>query len=528
MKRATRKKMQLAAYGLLSSTILSFFSGCAPAEAPKKELWIVTEQSTWDRMNGQLQAVEKAYEEANEGVDIRIDYLPSEGQEREVRLQQLRTDILQGGGPDCYLLPTANTLVLSEPTQYTYSRIEPLFQDVEIAMRNGLFCDITQFYDADDSLGKEELNAKVMDAGVVDGARYVLPLRYDIPVIYVDKLELEYVGLDDSILTEDFGTIMEAIYHSGDPVLAGGLLYESYSVFSNFIDYQSGNATLDSDTLCRYMEQYQKLRAMLGTNYWNYDRSCGGNLAQMSATMDPTMLTNMDVKSYIMCDYDDPDAKIITYPLWVGSLQDAFDYIPTSIDLEMDLSVAPLRTVDGGEVVATVSYYAAVGSGCRNPALAYDFLRQFLLEDSQWETNRPERSHTKPGKGAAANTSNDLQYPGLIESGWPVRDTVPFQKLWNIRRRQIYLRDFGGALNLHTTDEQERRNRRVGRMDFKEDYPFLENLQIGKVRFNTTMSDVFAETLTQLNDMENAPEQVNIEELAQQLIWELRWHVSEG
>ena len=112
-----------------------------------------------------------------------MDYLPTNEQERAVYLQQLRTEILQGGGPDCYLLSTDNTLILDEPEQYTYVEVEPLFADVGPAMRNGLFYDISLLYDANDSFGKDGLNSRIMDAGMVDGKRYVLPLRYDMPVI---------------------------------------------------------------------------------------------------------------------------------------------------------------------------------------------------------------------------------------------------------------------------------------------------------------------------------------------------------
>ena len=168
---------------LLFAVVLPLLWGCTPATTGKRQLWVVTEKSTWSRMNGQLYMIEQAYEKQHKDVDIRVEYLPTEQQERDVYLQQLRTQILRGGGPDLYLLPTDNTLVLDEPIQYTRVETEPLFSDVELAMRNGLFYDISHFYDKDDALGKESLNPYIMDAGVVGGKRYVLPLRYDLPGI---------------------------------------------------------------------------------------------------------------------------------------------------------------------------------------------------------------------------------------------------------------------------------------------------------------------------------------------------------
>ena len=48
-----------------------------------------------------------------------MDILPVSEQERYVYPQQLRTEILLGEGPDGYLLPTVNSLILDEPVLYT-------------------------------------------------------------------------------------------------------------------------------------------------------------------------------------------------------------------------------------------------------------------------------------------------------------------------------------------------------------------------------------------------------------------------
>ena len=516
--------------------LLPLFTGCGKsAPQGKRTLWVLTEQSTWDRMGGQLYVLKKAYEEAHADVDIQVDYLPTDPQEREVYLQQIRTQILQGGGPDCYLLPTDNTLILDEPTQYTYVTVDPLFSDVELAMRNGLFYDISSFYEADDSLGKECLNSTIMDSGVVSGSRYVLPLRYDIPTIYGDVQTLEAAGMDASLLTQDIGTIMEAVYATGDPLLAGGILREDLNVFSDFIDYHSGNAIIREGALIRYMESYRQLKSLLGTQYLdNSDASKEAELLLL-ATEDTILLEPVNDTKYIYCHYGSqlgnpiPSGKQYIseyYPLWIGSMQDVFEYVPTAMCGGSQVTITPMRTTEG-DVVATVTYYGAVGSGCTDPELAYDFLRQFLLEDSQWETNRPTKNHTKPLKGPAGNSSNDQQYPGLLESGWPVRDKDSLKNLWNIRRRQLFVLE----MNFRATNEQQRRMRKIGRTgELDESANQLLDMNIDQVRYNTTMSDAFSAALAQLNDPGNGntPTNADIEKLAQQLVWNIRWHVSEG
>lgn len=525
---------------LLLGLVMQTMAACAPVFQEKAELWVVTEQSTWDRMNGQLYVLEKAYEEAHSNVDIKVDYLPTDEQERDVYLQQLRTEILQGGGPDCYLLPTDNTLILDEPAQYTYVDVEPLFSDVDLAMRNGLFYDITELYDADDTLGKDELNTKIMDAGVVNGIRYVLPLRYDVPIIYAKSDALEAAGLPGDILQTDILTIMKAVLATDDPILASGLLFDSFSAFSGFLDYSSGNAELDAETLQPYVQTYGELRAKVGETYLDGTRLSQEEIEAI-ATEESILLQKLDLKDYIYGEYGEPEPvpgipdnvyivggmpieeeklDIYTeyYPLFIGSMADSFSYAAVAGYENAEFSMTPLRSV-GGDVVATVTYYAAVGSGCRNPELAYDFLRQFLLEESQKEENRPERNHTKPLKGMGANTSNDLQYPGLIGNGWPVRDENVVEALWKIRRIQTYVRKLDAFF---TSDGTRSRMRSIGLCTLTEEQIPIANITIDQVRFNTTLSNSFADILATVSDQTDAAE------VAEQLVWILRWHVSEG
>lgn len=518
----------IVAICLLLGIALPFLTGCSSQTANgKRQLWVVTEESTWSRMSGLLYALEQAYEKEHEDVSVRVEYLPAEEQARSAYLQQLRTEILQGGGPDLYLLPTSNTLILDEPRQYTNVEVEPLFSDVHLAMSNGLFYDISELYDRDESLGKESLNDAVMDAGVVGGKRYVLPLRYDMPVIFAKADALRDAGLDPAILDEDILTVMEAVCESKDAVLAAGILLSSFSAFSDFVDYSAGNVLLQEDTLVRYMEVYQELVALAGSQ-------------------DTVSLTKVNVGSYIADSYDKiimsvenaEDIKIVDgevvyenarevfytyYPLWVGNMQDALAYGPVAQHAGLDMAIKPVKGV-GGDVVATVTYYGAVGSGCEDPELAYDFLRQFLLEESQWEKNRPTKSHEKPLKGSG-DKSNDLQYPGLIEEGWAVRDVDSLQSLWVVRRKQIYKKPM-----YMSTNDAKQRMREIGLMELQEENAPILGVEIDQVRFNTVMSDKLADILSSLNEQNNkkAPTQADIPRLAEELLWSLRWFVAEG
>ena len=142
-------------------------------------------------------------------------------------------------------------------------------------------------------------------------------------------------------------------------------------------------------------------------------------------------------------------------------------------------------------MIATVTYFGAVGAGCRNPETAYDFLRQFLLADSQWEKNR---------KGMP-----EEQNPGIVAAGWPVRTQGSVEALWENRKQQYMSRDFVSARNLEFTDK---------------DLPILQE-KIDVVRF--PIAEDLWNAMEPLNDYEkgNAPTDADLSEIASDFIAQL-------
>lgn len=485
---------------LLIAALLCSFAGCGKKD--DNTIWVVTEESTWDRMNGQLLAVKATFEEAHPGVTIQIDILPTQEQERSAYLQQLRTQILRGQGPDAYLLPTSNGLMIGDGVGRIYLEVEMLFADVASAMENGMFRDMSRWYDADTELGKESLNTTVMNAGVLDGNRYILPLRYDIPVIYAEMQPLRDAGFDVSALEKPLPELMQAALATGDPVVAAGGVYDGSEGFGNWIDYETGQVTLTEDTLTSYMETYRRL----------LETSREGKALHMSVT------------NYIFGLYHAENKYPLRYPLYIGSLAQLLDYAPVAQYEGSELAILPLQAQDGG-TVATVTYYAAMGSGCRNPELTYEFLRQFLLEESQWEYNRPTKMNMlvgyPPGKGTQDKT-NKTQTPGLIENGWPVRTKGSLSPLWETRRKQFYTPNVIG--------DTKQRMRKIGLGTLEEQWAEILDAPIHEVRFPSAADNMLEAALRTLNDpMEfDKPTNVSARTAAQNLLWDMRRHVSEG
>lgn len=477
---------------------LIFLSGCNSPNVDKQinseignndEIWVITEKTVWDGMNHQAKTLAEQFEIEHEGMSVRLDILPTNKEERNAYLENLRTQIMSGSGPDVYLLPTSDILTLEDPVKYTNVQIDHLFQDVSMTMRNGIFYDITGYYDADEALNKDGLISDIMDAGTVGDARYVLPLRFDMPVIFADNEKLISAGIDPEKLKQDYSALMNDAIEGKIKLLACGVEYNSgYSLFSNIFDYDNGSISLTTECLADYFRQYLDLKYVIGS--------------------ESEHRINVSISDYIQLDYM-PRRK--EFPIQVTTLYYAMGYAAIEKSLDREYTMLPMQTMDGS-VVAEITYYAAISANCSDPELAYEFVRLFLLEESQWEKNRPGEDQMH----------HIYQTYGSVGPGWPVRATGAVEYLWRTHRaqnRDVYSEKSGQASRKSTVT-------RVQLAD--EDMPVLRE-QIDSAVFPVAKLDRSLQSArNEIKKNRNSISDNDLISIAEELVWELKLHVAEG
>ena len=241
------------------------FTGCSKEppvfrivmESPSNGFVVAAEDHylSSERFDELVHTAIEQFNTAYEDIKFEIEWLPKEGEAREIRLEQLRVEMMAGKGPDIFILPTT----------VQFHR-ENLILDVEQAMRNGLFADLSEYYDADDDLGKEVLATEVMDAGVVGGRRYVLPLRYNLPVAYVDEAQFEAFGLSVDLFSSGMINLMDAITATGNPDIItratnGNFDLYSFNYLSDVVDYDKGQVSISKEELISFLRSYPLFRA---------------------------------------------------------------------------------------------------------------------------------------------------------------------------------------------------------------------------------------------------------------------------
>lgn len=526
----------------LTVFLMLLLCGCSGAKEQDggRTLWVVTEVSCSDGMNLQAEMIAKRMEKANPGLTVQLDILPTDAQEREIVLRQLRTKIMAGSGPDVYLLPTGSTLTIDYANEHLHRvtqslKMEPLFLDVVQAMRSGQFLDLTRFYDADAELDTDALKREIMDAGTVENRRYVLPLRFNVPVVFSDPMLWQDYDMDGALLAADGLDLARAFLERTEnvPICAGLQLPADFTLLSGPIDYDKERVLLTAQTLADYMLLYQRWRAaavpgeqVLLQQAYDETMAYIEDDLMKSILAEPVWDSFQTIRSYnTLTNYICEDIHWSTrgFPLFSCSMADELESLAvarthTAISGEKrELICSPWRNSDGA-VTASVTYWGAIGSGAADPELCYAFLRQFLEEEFQWDEYRP-RSRDNSQRAQA-----EVQCAGQVENSWPVRTSGSAAALWETLCYQ----------NRKMAFSWRKESNRVGAVAralcFEDsDIPTL-SWEIDEVRFPVTIpgTDSLEYALSQLNEADGTPTDVDVEALAQQVYQGLWWHLAEG
>lgn len=459
--------------------------------------WIVMEQH--EAMEHSVNYILDKFTEVHPEINVRLQVLPNGNKQggnyqaaRDAALQQLRTAIMAGRGPDIYLLPSVST------------NYEMLFKDVNQAMANGYFEDISIFYNTDTELSKESFAANVMDAGTLDGARYVLPLRYDMPIAYVDTAEFTTLGGDLDMFDGGILSLFNEILATENPELAVGAFInvkatESFALnlLGQTVDYGKQEVLLKEETLSEFMVSIQRIRSANLIDPDNWEERIYVNY--------PNDLADLFSKGEFWTDETS---------FYIGTMQDILENAAYAEAMEIEIAMIPVADAEG-KITADVTYYGAVGDACDDVALAYEFLRMFLTEDAQILQNR--------------DTVDSGYY-----LGWPVLAKGHAEELWN--SHLSYLLNFSPMGTDSEWSDIQKEHYQQCRSAIKDihfaitsdDIPVL-NVEADRVQFSIDLENDLSDRVYNLNDDTTCePAEADINTLAAEFVDELKWHLAEG
>lgn len=186
------------------------------------------------------------YQEAHP--NLTLEFISPKGvnymEEREAIISQLNAEILSGGGPDLFIMEGYRTTEIN------------LFPDIEKAMVNGTFLDLTEAMEKQGLSREEDFYTAVLDAGQWEERQYILPLGFSVPLMIsaTDVLNASSFDLQRAMHTMDSLLTELLRIHEEQPILVITSIDPLGVLAQPVLDYEAHQVRLDTSAVRRALE----------------------------------------------------------------------------------------------------------------------------------------------------------------------------------------------------------------------------------------------------------------------------------
>ena len=186
------------------------------------------------------------YQEAHP--NLTLEFISPKGvnymEEREAMISQLNAEILSGGGPVLFIMEGYRTTEIN------------LFPDIEKAMVNGTFLDLTEAMEKQGLSREEDFYTAVLDAGQWEGRQYILPLGFSVPLMIsaADVLNASSFDLQRAMHTMDSLLTELLRIHEEQPILVITSIDPLGVLAQPVLDYEAHQVRLDTSAVRRALE----------------------------------------------------------------------------------------------------------------------------------------------------------------------------------------------------------------------------------------------------------------------------------
>lgn len=291
------------------------------------------------------------YQEAHP--NLTLEFISPKGvnymEEREAMISQLNAEILSGGGPDLFIMEGYRTTEIN------------LFPDIEKAMVNGTFLDLTEAMEKQGLSREEDFYTAVLDAGQWEGRQYILPLGFSVPLMIsaADVLNASSFDLQRAMHTMDSLLTELLRIHEEQPILVITSIDPLGVLAQPVLDYEAHQVRLDTSAVRRALE----LEKIFRTEDIAYDLARG-----LFDNTNPAQV-------------QDEFAEGVPFAV----LQDSrfcINLLRQCQALGIEVSVMPIPNEEG-TVTAEIGSYAMGNRNTKHPEEVADLLLYLVSEECQ-------------------------------------------------------------------------------------------------------------------------------------------------
>jgi ABC-type glycerol-3-phosphate transport system substrate-binding protein len=267
-------------------------------------------------------------------------------------MNKINTETLSGEGPDIFA-------GLS------------FFKSLRKAISTGVFCDLNELIEKDKDFKLSEYNASILDCGVIDGKRYILPMDYFCDGFYTTKelLGKNNMSFNDSSWTwKEFAQIAKDFTqkNKGKGKYLVGYNFGFNSILRScgisFIDYDNKKCSYNSPEFIELLQNYKDIYPAIFTN----------DMLQQKKVSSPHELLDKGTVLLIN-DFVHP------YVAYTNN-----SIIKSALNNEMQMLSLPTYK-SGSAVTARLSSFAAINSKCKYKQQAFNFIKYTLTKEYRVE-----------------------------------------------------------------------------------------------------------------------------------------------
>lgn len=287
----------------------------------------------------------------------------------------LNTELLAGGGPDVILF-----------TPYT-------FDSINKTIKTNAFCDINPYIESDKSFNMSCFNKKVMDCGIFDGKRYIIPLDYYISGFITTEELLQKNGISFNTKEWNMKQLVDQLKafiekdknYRSEYFFNSSIGFDTYAVSSgllNFIDYEKSEVNFDNPEFRYLLKSYKDIFSKVcapddvsrkyGYKYWEMMKgnSTVAMLSSMILNPEELWMYNSTIKQFL-----NNEMKVYPFPAYNKS--------------------------DG--YIAQPNQMAAINNNSKNKKIAFGFISTLLSKDMQIKRMNSQSQLNAPVNDEACN-----------------------------------------------------------------------------------------------------------------------------
>ena len=234
---------------------------CGTEEKSEEEkiLRVVTDE----RLYTEVESAADFLEGVEGEIEVRIQRLPDDKEEREIEIQKMRTEIMAGKGPDVYLL---------DGKQENGEEFLPLLENPYQTMQSGALAPLDELMEKDSYWKDDTYSDVILKAGQYDGHQYILPMSVSYYVLPRQQDMEEMSG-------DTLGEWLEQARNSQDTRLKTAFWASLWAQSGRWIqpaaDYERGEVLFNKEKWMEFSDQYFQFHINAGeevheTDNWYY------------------------------------------------------------------------------------------------------------------------------------------------------------------------------------------------------------------------------------------------------------------